>query len=391
MSDGLDYEAARVDTYQKLLLPQTFFGWLNVTPRVGGRYTYYSTATGPGATTDDVSRWVFDTGAEVSSKASRLWPEAQNDFFQVDGLRHIIEPSINYAYIPNPNVYGTNQVPQFDYQLPSLRLLPITMPDYNSIDSIQGENVFRFGLHNKLQTKREGQVVNLVDWNVYTDWYLHPNTNQTTFSDLYSDLTLKPRSWLTLESLTRYDIHGRPLAHVADDGDHSSQQHLELDRRAVLPARRSERLADGAGRGQQPVHQHPSAPAQRELGSAGLAPLRGAHRDHAGTGLLDLPRHAELDGGADLRGCATAAATRTTSRSPSPSRSKPRRATAAAAKSARPTGCWAVRVRVVNANNGGGFCLPDGGACLDPANWRGASTGILAISAPQRRCWSRKR
>ena len=97
---------------------------------------------------------------------------------------------------------GTNQLPQFDYQLPSLRLLPIDLPDYNSIDSIQGENVFRFGLHNKLQTKREGQVVNLVDWNVYTDWHLHPNTNQTTFSDLYSDLTVKPRSWLTLESLT---------------------------------------------------------------------------------------------------------------------------------------------------------------------------------------------
>ena len=205
---GLNYEAARVDTYQKLLLPHTFFGWLNVTPRVGGRYTYYGNATGAGATTDDVSRWVFDTGAEVSSKASRLWPAAQNSLFQVDGLRHIVEPSINYAYIPNPNVYGTNQVPQFDYQMPSLRLLPITMPDYNSIDSIQGENVFRFGLRNKLQTKREGQLVGLVDWNIYTDWYLHPDTNQTTFADFYSDLTVKPRSWLTLESLTRYNIDG---------------------------------------------------------------------------------------------------------------------------------------------------------------------------------------
>jgi LPS-assembly protein len=204
--DGLDYEAPRMDTYQKLLLPYTFFDWLNVTPRVGGRYTYYGATTGPGATTDDVSRWVFDTGAEVSTKASRLWPEAQNDFFQVDGLRHILEPSVNYAYIPNPNVYGTNLVPQFDYQMPSLRLLPITMPDYNSIDSIEGENVFRFGLRNKFQTKREGQVVNLVDWNVYTDWYVNPNTNQTTFSDLYSDLTFKPRSWLTIESLTRYEI-----------------------------------------------------------------------------------------------------------------------------------------------------------------------------------------
>ena len=203
-----NYAAARVDSYQKLLLPHTFFGWLNVTPRVGGRYTYYSTATGPGAMTDEVNRWVFDTGAETSFKASRVWPGAENKFFEVNGIRHIMEPSVNYAYVPNPNAYGTNVIPQFDYQLPSLRLLPITFPEYNSIDSIQGENVFRFGLDNKIQTKRAGQVVDLVHWNLYTDWNLRPNTNQTTFSDLYSDLIIRPRSWLTLESLTRYELNG---------------------------------------------------------------------------------------------------------------------------------------------------------------------------------------
>ena len=206
LSAGLNYEAARLDTYQKLLLPETFFGWLNVTPRVGGRFTSYSAATGPGATTDEVNRGVFDTGGEVSAKASRLWPGAQSDFFEADGLRHIIEPSIGYTYVPAPNAYGTNQIPQFDYQLPSLRLLPNSFPDYNSIDSIQSENTFRFGVHNKLQTKRDGQVVNLVDWNLYGDWNVRPNLNQTTFSDVYSDLAVKPRSWLTLESLTRYDI-----------------------------------------------------------------------------------------------------------------------------------------------------------------------------------------
>ena len=124
---GPNYEAARADTYHKLLLPQTFFGWLNVTPARGRPLTYYSQ---PPARGDHrrVNRGVFNTGAEVSFKASRLWPEAQSSFFQVDGLRHIIQPSVNYAYSPSPNVYGTNQIPQFDYELPSLRLLPITIP-----------------------------------------------------------------------------------------------------------------------------------------------------------------------------------------------------------------------------------------------------------------------
>jgi hypothetical protein len=64
-------------------------------------------------------------------------------------------------------------------------------------------------LRNKLQTKRDGQVVNLVNWDIYTDWRLKPRPDQTSFSDVYSDLTLRPRSWLLFESLTRYDLDRR--------------------------------------------------------------------------------------------------------------------------------------------------------------------------------------
>jgi LPS-assembly protein len=202
---GLNYEAARADTYHQLLLPQTLFGWLNVTPRAGGRFTAYSEASGPGATTVEENRGVFNTGAEVSFKASRLWPTVKSAAFEMDGLRHIVEPSANYVYVPSPSV-APAQLPQFDYELPSLRQLPIEFPDYNAIDSIDSQNVIRWGLHNKLQTKRNGQVVNLVNWDLSLDWRLNPSSDQTTFGDIYSDLVLKPRSWLTLESITRYAL-----------------------------------------------------------------------------------------------------------------------------------------------------------------------------------------
>jgi hypothetical protein len=187
------------------LLPQTFFGWLNLTPRVGGRFTYYSRATGEGATTDEVYRGVFNTGAELSFKLSQTWPGFHNRILDMDGLRHIIEPSINYVFVPSPT-HTTNELPQFDYELPSLRQLPIEYPDYNSIDSVDSQNVLRLGLRNRIQTKREGRVDDLLRWDLYTDWRLDRNQDQTTFDDLYSDLTLKPRSWMKLESLTRYDI-----------------------------------------------------------------------------------------------------------------------------------------------------------------------------------------
>lgn len=203
---SMNYSAARADTYHQVLLPETLFGWLNLTPRVGGRFTYYGTATGPGATTDEQYREVFNTGAELSFKASRLWPSVSSQVLDINGLRHIIEPSVNYVFVPSPSV-PPSQLPQFDYELPSLRLLPLDFPEYNDIDSINTENAVRLGVRNKLQTKREGQVVNLLDWDLYIDWQLDPTAGQGTFSDLFSDLAIRPRSWLTLESLIRYDIN----------------------------------------------------------------------------------------------------------------------------------------------------------------------------------------
>ncbi len=200
-----DYSAFRADTYHEVLLPLNLFGWLNLAPRVGGRFTHYGTTDGDGATLSDQDRWVFNTGAELSFKASRVWTQPHSKFFDIDGLRHIVQPAFNYAYVPDPSVRPP-ELPQFDTDLPSLRLLPIDFPDYNNIDSIDSRNVVRLGLRNKLQTKRNGQVDNLVNWSLFTDWRLDRLPGQSTFADLFSDLDLKPRSWLTLTSELRYDV-----------------------------------------------------------------------------------------------------------------------------------------------------------------------------------------
>jgi LPS-assembly protein len=202
----LPYAAARADTYHQITLPHTFFGWLNISPRAGGRFTHYEKAHLAGGVTDDEDRSVFNTGAEMSFKVSRLWREANNKFLQIDGLRHIIEPSINYTYVPRPNV-PTNRLPQFDYTLPTTRLLPIEFPEFNAIDSIDSQNVVRFGVRNKLQTKRGRRGLdNLLNWAVYTDLRLTQNETND-FSDIFSDADIKPFYWLTLSSEIRYDAN----------------------------------------------------------------------------------------------------------------------------------------------------------------------------------------
>jgi hypothetical protein len=149
---------------------------------------------------------VFNTGVGTSFKASRLWTGATNSLLEVDGLRHIIEPSANYVYVPDPSVPPA-KLPAFDAEQPSLMLLPLLFPDYNDIDSIDAQNVIRFGLRNTLQTKRNGALDKLVDWNLNLDWRLDPKSNQSRFNDLYSALAFRPRSWLTAESQNRVDIN----------------------------------------------------------------------------------------------------------------------------------------------------------------------------------------
>ena len=208
VDNSTNYSGARADTFHQIVLPQTFFGWLNFTPRVGGRFTYYEETDGPGATTAEQTRAVFNTGAELSFKSSRLWAGAENKFFDLNGIRHIVEPSVNYAFVPRPNARPP-ELPQYDPELQSLRTLPIEFPEYNAIDAIDAQNVLRIGMRNRLQTKREEVVQNFLAWSLFTDWRLRTRTNQTTFAPLTSTLEFRPRNWLIFQSDTRYDLDRR--------------------------------------------------------------------------------------------------------------------------------------------------------------------------------------
>ncbi|MDA7510394.1 LPS assembly protein LptD [Verrucomicrobia bacterium] len=202
-----DFYASRVDTWHQFVVPHTFFGWLNVQPRIGGRSTYYTAADGNGQTLTEERRNVFNTGVEANFKASRTYNNVTNRFWALNALRHIVRPSVNYVYVPSPSELPP-QLPQFDSEIPSLRWLPIEYPYYNSIDSVDAQNVVRLGLRNKLQTKRgpTGEVQDFVDWNLFTDFRIDPRVTQSDFGDLNSELDLRPREWLNFHSYLRYSI-----------------------------------------------------------------------------------------------------------------------------------------------------------------------------------------
>lgn len=209
--------AVRADTFHQIVMPEMLGGWLSVIPRAGIRGDYYSRAPDDGPVQDGVTRVVYDLGTEASFKVSREWDDVHNDWFRVDGLRHILQPFVDYQWVPNPN-QATNDLFQFDSvrdvtllggdSLSLTRYSPLEFPAYNTIDSITAENTLRFGLRQTLQTRRDGQAWNLVDLTGWTDWQIEKSAGQTDFSDFFGTMELRPWRWLSLDTFARYDLEG---------------------------------------------------------------------------------------------------------------------------------------------------------------------------------------
>jgi LPS-assembly protein len=197
------YRSVRYDMFHQLLYPKQYFHWLNITPRVGARGTIYTRNNNPAdpQPDDEISRYILNAGAEASFKLSKTWLDAQNENLGIDGIRHVAEPFINFSYSPKPNV-RPDEFRGFDNYIPSLRLPSLNYPAFQSIDSLDQVTTLRHGIRNKIQTKRDGINVDLIDWVLYADLDLEREQAvlvDKPYSQLYNDLTFEPVPWLKLE------------------------------------------------------------------------------------------------------------------------------------------------------------------------------------------------
>ena len=225
-----DYNVTRFDWLHQISYPQMYFGWLSVTPRAGVRQTWYSRTRGaslaPGFTSGGPQdgRVVFPLGLESSLKLSRVY-DVNDTFWDVHGLRHIIQPVVDGAYIPTPdtrpsNFYQFDTTGRFDRNLATTRLLPNDFPAFDQIDAIDRMQTVRAGVRNKLQTKRDGVSEDFVNVNVYGEWRgtSHPYLtqtgtlkNQNSVSDIYSEMEARPFKWLILDFDSRVSDKGKLL------------------------------------------------------------------------------------------------------------------------------------------------------------------------------------
>lgn len=238
-----NYSAYRYDTYHEFSFPHQYFNFLSLTPRIGGRFTYYSddnqnvddTTNNDGLSSDKVTnpkaRFAGDVGLAGDFKISRTWTNISNPNLGINGIRHEIEPFFDAQYAPAPTV-SPNDIRGFDNRLYSTQLQPLDWTEYNSIDSIDRQAVVRFGTWNKIQTKRNGGNYDLATLETYMDADFDHNfsasTPSSTLSNLYNNLQINPTQQLQYQILSSLAVQGSSYNEIDNNVIWSPDPSLKL-------------------------------------------------------------------------------------------------------------------------------------------------------------------
>jgi hypothetical protein len=218
-----DYGTTRLDTFHQLLYPNTYFGWLSIVPRAGFRATYYDktrdlgktlfpddqdplvpnfilpdpTATNPIVNAGSGVRTVFDTGVEASFKLSRTWEGVESRALGLDGLLHVAQPYTDFSYV-RENGINPAAVLEFDRFEPSTQLRPIDFPNFTSIDSIASWTVWRLGLRNRLETRRDDLTITWLELDTFFDVNFDNPYDRRSYSNFFNKLRFTPLPWASL-------------------------------------------------------------------------------------------------------------------------------------------------------------------------------------------------
>jgi len=226
--DPKNYESTRFDMvnmfYYNLKLKN-----FSIIPRAGVRLTYYSRSSEQKVTSKDVMalcavsapegnsnatvvnydakgggkvRFVGEVGVETSAKISRSWLNVRNAYWQLDGLRHVIEPYMNYTYIPDPSVDRDH------------------LYFFDEIDRIEKQNFVRVGIRNRLQTRRgdygNEKIYSWFSMENYWDYHFETNGDLGHVGDFATKIYFKPTEKLSFLTFFSVDASGNDRIEKTD-------------------------------------------------------------------------------------------------------------------------------------------------------------------------------
>ena len=211
--DPSNYNSFRLDTLHMFYYPFKL-DWLNLIPRSGFRMTGYQNSSKTSVSEQDLQnmfavnspdgnsnafvknydnkggsqyRFVGEFGLEANTKIYQSWQNTKNAFWNLDGMRHVFEPYVNYTYIPDPTVDRKN------------------LYYFDDIDRIEQQNFVRLGMLNRLQTRRGPyggeQIYNWMSMENYWDYHFQKQDGFNNVGDFCTKFNFSPFDDTSLTSL----------------------------------------------------------------------------------------------------------------------------------------------------------------------------------------------
>ncbi|KXU34675.1 hypothetical protein AXK11_08070 [Cephaloticoccus primus] len=204
---GIATRSDRLDTYVAISRPWARGDWFSFSPIVGARATHYAKATGGKRR---YTRLLGEFGFDAALRASRTW-DYKNAVWQIDGIRHLLSPTLGYRYVPQAQK-GRAWIPPVD-TLPFSSYLPVLgLGDARSVDVLEPHHLLRLGLNNTWQTRaadygsRDLLVLNLAQ-----DLRFDRAAGQRRGSDLHGLLVFTPAPWVQFDVYQRTQVEDLSL------------------------------------------------------------------------------------------------------------------------------------------------------------------------------------
>lgn len=210
--DPKNYDTFRFDTLHMFYYPFEI-DWLNINPRAGIRFTNYSKSSRRSVSQENLQamfivdnpdsdpdvdvynynhgggnkfRVAGEIGLEMSAKFHRTWQDVKSPFWELDGLRHVAQPYFNYTFLPPPTVKRSK------------------LFYFDDIDRIDTQNFARFGLRNRLQTRRGAMGREFIyEWasmENYIDFHFNKEKNFSNLGDFGTIFKFNPFPDLSVTS-----------------------------------------------------------------------------------------------------------------------------------------------------------------------------------------------
>jgi LPS-assembly protein len=205
---GEEQSSHRLDLTGELFSPLSVGEGFTFTPIVGGRWVnHFGMSSHP-----DRGRFLSQFGFDLRWKLFGEY-DVRNEYWGMDGLRHLFQPVVQYRYIPRVQL-ASDRLPFID-RTPdsnSPTLEEIDLMNRRDIDSLSGMHLVRCGVENYFYTNyRKGIPKQWLRLNAYQDFRLERKTGETTLSDSFLWTEWAPSDFLGIDMYERFDTTHKRL------------------------------------------------------------------------------------------------------------------------------------------------------------------------------------